>query len=107
MADFTEEQIEQVWQKARVLANNNPDVFRQDYAGAWIRRDQYGMRNGKYGWEIDHCQPESLGGSDQIENLYPLHWRNNVSKGDDYPSWKTVLTSVGNKNIDGDRFWHM
>lgn len=107
MADFTEEQIEQVWQKAKVAANNNPDVFRQDYAGAWIRRDQYGKRNEKYGWEIDHCQPKGEGGTDYIGNLYPLHWRNNVSKGDDYPSWKTVLTSNGNKNVEGEKRWHI
>lgn len=107
MAIFTTEQIEQVWQKAKIVSNNNPDVFRQDYAGAWIRRDQYGDRNTKYGWEIDHCQPKSQGGGDEISNLYPLHWRNNSSKGDNYPSWQTVLTSEGNKNIEQTIGWHI
>lgn len=107
MSEFSDEQIEQVWQKAKVTANNNPDVFRQDYAGAWIRRDQYGKRYEKYGWEIDHCLPESMGGSNHISNLYPLHWRNNASKGDDYPSWKTILTSMGNKNVEEEKGWHI
>lgn len=62
MADFSDDIIEQVWQRAKIVANNNPDVFRQDYAGAWIRRDQYGQKNAKYGWEIDHCKPVSKNG---------------------------------------------
>lgn len=107
MANFTEEQIEQVWQKAKIVANNNPNVFRQDYAGAWIRRDQYGNRNAKYGWEIDHCIPESQGGTDNLSNLYPLHWRNNASKGNNYPSWQTILSSVGNKNVEETIGWHI
>lgn len=107
MANYTEEQIEQVWQKARIVANNNPNVFRQDYAGAWIRRDQYGNRNAKYGWEIDHCLPESQGGTDDLSNLYPLHWQNNASKGNNYPSWQTVISSEGNKNIGATIDWHI
>ena len=90
MADFSDELIEQVWQKAKIVSNNNPDIFRQDYAGAWIRRDLYRERNTKYGWEIDHCKPTSKGGSDDPENLYPLHWRNNQKKGNDYPKWQTA-----------------
>ncbi len=107
MANFTQEQIEEVWQKARIMANNNPNVFRQDYAGAWIRRDQYGDRNAKYGWEIDHCLPESQGGSDNIENLYPLHWKNNVQKDNDYPTWQTAISSIGNQNVERKISWHV
>lgn len=107
MATFTEQQIEQVWQKASKAPNNNPNVFRQDYAGAWIKRDQYGHRDAKYGWEIDHCKPESKGGSDDIDNLYPLHWRNNASKGDEFPTWKTVMSSEGNKNVEKEKHWHI
>lgn len=107
MANFTPEQIEQTWQRAKIMPNNNPDVFRQDYAGAWIRRDQYGDRNAKYGWEIDHCLPESRGGTDIASNLYPLHWRNNASKGDNYPNWTTVLSSTGNQNVERSIGWHI
>ena len=105
MAEFTSEQIEQVWQKALIAPNNNPNVFRKDYAGAWIRRDQYGDRNAVYGWEIDHCKPESLGGTDDLANLYPLHWRNNVKKNNDYPEWQTILTSEGVNNVEKESSW--
>ena len=107
MADFSEDIIEQVWQRAKIVANNNPDVFRQDYAGAWIRRDQYGQRDTIYGWEIDHCKPISKDGDDSIGNLYPLHWRNNQKKGDDFPNWKTILTSEGVQNVEKEKNWYI
>lgn len=104
---FTEEQVERIWQKATIMPNNNPDVFRQDYAGAWIMRDQYGRRDSAYGWEIDHCKPLSQGGTDAEENLYPLHWENNAEKGDNYPNWKLKITSVENSNVESITYWHV
>ena len=79
--NFTDEEINKVWEKATKQPNNNPDVFRKDYAGAWIRRDDYGKRDKPYGW------------------------KNNESKGDDYPYWKTVLSSEANKNIESVKNW--
>ena len=105
MAELSEEIVEQVWQKAKIVANNNPDIFRQDYAGAWIRRDLYGQRNTKYGWEIDHCKPISKGGSNDLRNLYPLHWKNNQEKGDSYPKWQTIFSSEGIENIEEVKSW--
>ena len=57
--DFTEAEIDAVWNKAKIVPNNNPDVFRQDSAGAWIKRDSYGDTDSEYGWEIDHIKPRS------------------------------------------------
>lgn len=79
MANFTDEIINRVWQRATPVANNDPNIWRKDYAGAWIRRDHYGKES-KYGWEIDHLRPVSLGGTDVLDNLYPLHWQNNRKK---------------------------
>ena len=77
---FTEDAIQEVWEKGTVVPNNDPKVWRKDQCGAWIDRNQYGNRNSQYGWEIDHIKPESEGGGDELSNLRPLQWENNASK---------------------------
>jgi hypothetical protein len=37
--------------------SENPAVYRQDYSGAWIRRDKSGNTESTLGWEIDHRKP--------------------------------------------------
>lgn len=77
---FTDQQIEQVWQKGTIVTGNDPNIYRKDQCGAWIARGQYGNRESQYGWEIDHISPQSNGGNDQLSNLRPLQWQNNVDK---------------------------
>ncbi|MCY3788620.1 MAG: HNH endonuclease signature motif containing protein [Gemmatimonadetes bacterium] len=85
--------VDEVWKKGKIVPNNNPDVYRKDVCGAFIRRDQYGTQ-AEYGWEIDHIKPVSKGGSDYIGNLRPLHWRNNDAKGDNLDGyWNCAKTS--------------
>ena len=103
-AKFTSDIIEAVWKRAIPQESNNPDVFRKDYAGAWIKKSEYGNQT-EYGWEIDHLQPVSKGGDDSLGNLYPLHWKNNRSKGDSYPQWKSSVTSSGARNVDSEQSW--
>lgn len=106
MIRFAEEIIEAVWQKAEVIPDNNPNEFRQDYAGAWIRREDYG-KNTIYGWAIDHIRPKSMGGSDEIENLVPLQHQNNCSKADHYPRWQTQVSAEGIQNVESIRNWYV
>lgn len=104
MAHFSEEVIEEVWQKAVPVDNNDPKIWRKDFAGAWIRRDQYG-KTSNYGWEIDHLRPVSQGGSDAIANLLPMHWENNRKKADNYPSFFSEVTSMGVNNVKRSKSW--
>ena len=101
---FSEEEIEAVWQKASIQANNDPNVYRKDYAGAWIRRSDYGLQS-EYGWEIDHVRPLAQDGSHNMSNLLPLQWRNNLEKSDHFPQWTTRMLSSGVHNIEGVKTW--
>jgi 5-methylcytosine-specific restriction endonuclease McrA len=85
-----------VWCQGQIVAGYDPAKVRKDACGAWIQWDQYGVtvENGK-GWEIDHIQPVSRGGSDVIANLQPLQWQNNRHKGDNPPdSWTCLVKAV-------------
>ena len=42
---MTEKVIKQVWRKAQVVSGYDPDVWRKDHAGAWIKCDAYGETN--------------------------------------------------------------
>lgn len=63
--DFSQEEINEVWEKAIPQPKNNPDLFRKDYAGAWIRKDAYGEQS-EYGWEIDHIKPLAIYSQTQV-----------------------------------------
>ena len=92
---FSEKTIQDVWEKGTVVAKYDSTKWRKDQCGAWISRSQYGNRDSQYGWEIDHISP---GGEDNLSNLRPLHWLNNVDKGDG--RLKGYITADGNKNVD-------
>lgn len=96
---MTEENINSAWERATKVDNFDANQFRKDACGAWIIRSHYGQRDSVYGWEVDHVYPQSMGGGDDIENLRAMQWENNMSKGDDYPDYKAVVQSEGNKNV--------
>jgi len=94
MANWSDDTIQKVWEKGKIVSKNDPAEWRKDECGAWIARNQYGIRNSQYGWEIDHISP---GGPDAISNLRPLQWENNVDKSDG--RLKCNVTSDGTKNV--------
>ena len=52
--------------------------------GRKIDRYEYGQKS-LNGWSIDHVLPLSRGGSNELRNLQPLHWKSNKEK-DDNPN---------------------
>lgn len=93
--NWTQEMIQKVWEKGEKVSNFDSNKYRKDACQAWMKRDEYGNRESIYGWEIDHISP---GGADDLSNLRPLQWQNNVDKSDG--RLKCRITSNGNKNVN-------
>lgn len=78
-----------VWAKGKPCVKDgkswDKSVWRWDKCGSVMKYSEHGNRDSKNGWEIDHIKPSSKRGSDDLENLQPLNWKNNNAKGDTYP----------------------
>lgn len=97
MAEFSPDEIQDVWEKGEVVEFVDKNVWRKDQCGAWINRFDYGNRQSNFGWECDHITPKSKNGSDSLFNLRPLHWLNNASRQNG--RLRPAVTSDGLKNI--------
>ena len=93
MANFSDEKIQNIWEKASEVNGQNPNEWRQDVCGAWINRELYG-KDKEYGWGVDHIYPESKVGNKDLENLRPMHWENKRSKADKYPTYYKLPRSL-------------
>lgn len=101
-----------MWNKAKIIDGEDPAVFRQDYAGAWIKRDEYGNTESTLECEIVHRKPVANDGSDDLSNLDPLQWNNNRTKIDDYLQWRTTMKAgeslTGRHyNVEKERWWEI
>lgn len=52
------------------------------HCGKQLAYDNYGDRNARGGWEVDHSVPLSKEGSDTPRNWQPLCWKCNLEKSD-------------------------
>ena len=107
---FDEKTILDVWNRGLIDERYNPNFVRKDACGAWIIKDKYNDRTSLFGWEIDHIYPKSKLEElevpsdliDNIVNLRPLNWKNNVSKGSDYPHYQSRLKAGTIKDPEGN-----
>lgn len=81
---FSDDVVDQVWDKAKPIRGKDPGLYRKDVAGNEIYRPSYGKDSEK-GWQIDHKNPVSNGGTDHGRNLQPLQTEENKEKGNEYP----------------------
>lgn len=110
--EWTYEEKRKVWRRGSIIDGQDPSQIRKDCCDAIIKWDCYGKDNSEFGWEIDHVYPkaklESAGVPkddwDNLRNLRPMHHANNSSKGDDYPTYKYVVTSSGRNNVNKEGY---
>ena len=95
--ELTEELKRAIWEKGIEDEKYPSDKIRKDACGAFIRYADYGNRDSIFGWEIDHIYPASkLKTSDDVDNplnLRPFHWKNNESKGANYPYYTACIVA--------------
>jgi hypothetical protein len=73
------ELIRRVWDKASFIRGQNPEVFRLDVNGKWIKMKEFNNVDSEYGWTI-----YSVDGSDismmNLQQLIPIHtYENSVA----------------------------
>lgn len=75
---YSKDTVQSVWEKARVMAEQDPAVWRKDECGAWIKREHYQHESSEFGWIIANVSP---GGSSETHNLRPFHRENSFDIG--------------------------
>jgi hypothetical protein len=70
---YSEQLVQQVWEKGRGSGGIDVNLWREDECGAWINRADYGDTASDFGWKIVNVTP---GAPDTLENLRPLHHAN-------------------------------
>ena len=103
VGEMTDELVKAVWEKGAIVDDFDEDLIRKDACGAWIVFEEYGNRESDFGWEVDHVYPRSRGGDDIIDNLRPLNWRNNESKGNDFPEYQCAVCAQNENNVEISR----
>jgi hypothetical protein len=83
--DYSKDTVLKVWNKGREIAKLDSSIWRKDCYKRLMKFEEYGNSSSKFGWEIDHIKPSAEGGSDHLNNLQPLQWRNNRAKENNYP----------------------
>ena len=79
---FNEATISAVWAKGKEIPDFESAVWRWDALGAVMKFAEYGNRDSKHGWEIDHIKPVADEGKTVLSNLQPLNWKQNIAKSD-------------------------
>lgn len=69
-----------VWKKGEKITGLDSNIWRNDIFGNKINYNEHGKVT-KYGWDIDHYIPKAKGGSDDISNLFAVHYIKNRSMG--------------------------
>lgn len=95
--DFSEDFVEHVWQNGKKVHGVNPDLYRKDKFGAWIRKCRYKECHQalSFGWIIA-SDIKDKNTKLSPKEFYPVQWQN--AEGPDTPSNLRYVTSEGYYN---------
>ncbi len=68
---YSNERLDQIFDKTNGFCR---------HCGIQLAFKNYGNRNARGGWEVDHSVPKSRGGSENLRNLWPTCWVCNSQK---------------------------
>lgn len=100
--NHTKTDPDSIWKSASIVSGVDPDIWRKDVCGAWIKRSVYGQvpRNESktsFRWQIDHAIPKSFIEINAKYNCRALQWYNNLKKSNGPDNCHVV--AEGNKNV--------
>ena len=95
--EFAKREIQEVWGFGIPVAGYDPDSLRKDICGAWMRRENFGDHDSRFGWEIDRIISPEAGGVNEIFNLRPMQWENKKAK--QGSELVCVVTAMGGENV--------
>jgi hypothetical protein len=75
--EFDDLTIVEVWRKA--IPYKRFELYKKDIYGSLMFYDDFGIES-ENGWEVGYIKPVNNGGTDDLENLHPVHWKNNRGK---------------------------
>ena len=86
-------ELSAIWERARIIPNFDPAVYRKDLFGAWIKRDEFGNKGVQLslGWIVINQQTDEPD-IDQ-EQLIPVQWQNAIAHINGYK--QGVITASG------------
>ena len=71
--------VNAVWEKGQKVYGFY--FFKRDSFGEVIAKHDFDKKT-QYGWKIVRIVPSTQGGTDEIDNLEPMHWKNLQLKGE-------------------------
>ncbi len=89
---FSEQLIQQVWEKGRASGEIDSNLWREDECGAWISQPDYGKADSDFGWHIVKVTP---GGPDTVDNLRALHVANGYDVANGRPKRHVTADRTG------------
>lgn len=72
---FDDDRLDRVFKKTRGICHG---------CRKQLTRSNYGQPNRRGSWEVDHSVPKAQGGTDHLNNLYPICTDCNREKGDSH-----------------------